>query len=58
MSARLTLVEKAGRRPLSKRIFLDGDGRVRADGSPCAMTAGLARRVELDGRPAERPARA
>jgi hypothetical protein len=47
---RLTAVTKDGG-PLSKVIGLDG-GKVRSDGSPCAMSRGTARRVRLNGDPA------
>jgi hypothetical protein len=47
---RLTVVTKEGG-PLSKVISLDG-GEVKSDAGPCAMTRGAARRVELNGNPA------
>src|SRR6478736_2464439 len=49
---RLTRVKKRGSALLCKRIFLDEEGRVQSDGSPCAMSNGTATRVRLNGSPA------
>ena len=49
---RLTRVKKRGGALLCKRIFLDEEGRVQSDGSPCAMSNGTAMRVRLNGSPA------
>jgi hypothetical protein len=40
----LTKFKKAGG-PLTKRIYLDDDGRVKSDGSACVMAQGTAERV-------------
>jgi hypothetical protein len=42
----LTLVQKAGG-PLTKRIYLNGDGRPHSYGSTCSMSEGSARRVQM-----------
>ena len=46
MSPEITLIKKCDATPLmSKRIFLDEQGKVRSDGSQCLMVQGVARRV-------------
>ena len=49
---RLTRVKKHDGALLCKRIFVDKNGRVQSDGSPCAMSYGTAERVCLNGSPA------
>jgi hypothetical protein len=44
----ITVFEKSGG-PLSKRISLNDDGTINADGSACKMAVGRARRAELAG---------
>ena len=56
-SVHLSLITKEGRRPLSKRIYLDEMGILRSDGSPCAMARGHARRIKLNGSPSTELAR-
>lgn len=48
----LTVIEKAGGHPLSKRIALGEDGRPRSDTSLCWMIRGTARRIIFNGDPA------
>ena len=46
--AEIVLFTKEGG-PLTKRIYLDVDGRLRSDGSACVMGRGIATRFTLDG---------
>jgi hypothetical protein len=46
----VTFLAKSGG-PLTKRIFLDANGKLVSDGSPCVMSTGAARRVRFNGLP-------
>jgi hypothetical protein len=49
MKPEITLIKKSGPNPLmSKRIFLDEQGRVSSDGSQCLMTQGTAARAAAE----------
>ena len=45
----ITLIKKNGPNPvMSKRIFLDEQGKVRSDGSQCLMAQGTATRATTE----------
>ena len=49
MKPEITLIMKSGPNPvMSKRIFLDEQGRVRSDGSQCLMAQGTATRATAE----------
>src|SRR5260370_41653260 len=47
----ITVFAKSGG-PLTKRIFIDPNGKLVSDGSACVMSYGAARRVRFNGLPA------
>ena len=49
MKPEITLIKKCGPNPvMSKRIFLDAQGKVCSDGSQCLMAQGIATRAEAE----------
>lgn len=49
MKPEITLIKKSGQNPvMSKRIFLNGQGKVCGDGSQCLMAQGTATRAAAE----------
>jgi hypothetical protein len=49
MKPEITLIKKCGPNPvMSKRIFLDAQGKVCSDGSQCLMAQGIATRAAAE----------